>query len=218
VSGDAGPRPQLLALHLDADPAAWRAMGFDVVNGRVRIGTSDVVLSGDAGAEGAGLTGWTLAGAIPQDDGLEGIPTTIAAAPHGEAPPIPHANGVTAIDHVVLATPDTARTCSALEAAGFALRRVRDAGTPERPLRQGFFLFSDVLLEVVGPPEPAPGTGDGPAALWGITLVADDLTAAAASFGPHLSAPRDAVQAGRQIATVDRAAGLGVRVALMSPR
>ena len=89
----------------------------------------------------------------------------------------------------MLATPDTARTFETLEAAGFALRRVRDAGTPERPLRQGFFLFADVLLEVVGPPEPVPGTR-GPASLWGITLVATDLAAAGASFGDTLSAPR----------------------------
>ena len=139
------------------------------------------------------------------DPGRPGPDATAAA---------PHPNGVSAIDHVVLATPDTTRTFEALEAAGFALRRVRDAG----PHRQGFFLFADALLEVVGPPEPAPGTAGDPASLWGVTFVCDDLAAAAARFGAHLSAPRDAVQPGRQIAVADRAAGLGVRVALMSPR
>jgi hypothetical protein len=131
-----------------------------------------------------------------------------------------HANGVTAIDHIVLATPDTARTFETLEAAGFALRRVRDAGTAQRPLRQGFFLFADALLEVVGPPAPgtaAAGASD-PASLWGITLVAGDIAAAAASFGATLSAARPAVQPGREIAVVAREAGLGVRVALMTPR
>jgi hypothetical protein len=48
--------------------------------------------------------------------------------------------------------------------------------------------------------------------------VAGDLAAAAASFGATLSAPRPAVQAGREIAVVAREAGLGVRVALMTPR
>ncbi len=213
----AAPRPRLAALELRAEPDAWRAAGFTVGDdGRCRIGMTDLVLSGGAG----GFAGWTIAGAIPGEDGLDGVATHVApdGEPVNEQAPATHPNGVSAIDHVVLATPDTARTFETLEAAGFALRRVRDAGTPERPLRQGFFLFSDALLEVVGPPEPAPGTADGPASLWGITLVSTDLTAAAAILGDTLSAPRPAVQAGREIAVVAREAGLGVRVALMTPR
>jgi hypothetical protein len=208
-----------VALELRADPDAWRTAGFTVGDGgRCRIGTTDLVLAGGDG----GFAGWTIAGAIPGEDGLDGVATRVTAkdgpVPEGVAT---HANGVTAIDHVVLATPDTARTFETLEAAGFALRRVRDAGTPERPLRQGFFLFADALLEVVGPPEPAPGTTDGaggPASLWGITLVAADLAVAGASFGETLGAPRAAVQAGREIAVVAREAALGVRIALMTPR
>jgi hypothetical protein len=208
-------RPRLVALELRADPAAWRAAGFAVGDdARCRVGTTDLVLSGGDG----GFAGWTVAGAIPADDGLDGVPTTVE---HDEAPDAApaHPNGVAAIDHVVLATPDTARTFETLEAAGFALRRVRDAGSAERPLRQGFFLFADVLLEVVGPPEPAPGTGAQPSALWGITFVAGDLDAARSAFGEdRLGAPRDAVQPGRRIAIVDRSARLGARVALMTPR
>jgi hypothetical protein len=201
-------RPRLVALQLRAEPAAWRAAGFAVAgDGRCRIGTTDLVLSGGDG----GFAGWTVAGAIPADDGLDGVPTTVSAASDEAAPA--HPNGVVAIDHVVLSTPDTARTFETLEAAGFALRRVRDAGE----LRQGFFLFADVLLEVVGPPEPAPGTAGDPARLWGITLVASDLTAVAAEL-EQVGAPRDAVQPGRRIAVVAREAALGVRVALMTPR
>ena len=143
---------------------------------------------------------------------FEGVPTLVVDEPDETVAP-PHPNGISAIDHVVLATPDTRRTFAALEAAGFALRRVRDAGAH----RQGFFLFADALLEVVGPPEPEPEPG--PAALWGVTFVCHDLDAAARCFGAgRLGAPRDAVQPGRRIAVADRAAGLGVRVALMSPR
>jgi hypothetical protein len=202
-------RPRLVALDVAADVDAWRAAGFTVDGGAVRIGATDLRLR----AEGKGLSGWTLAGAVPDGDGtLEGVPTTIGAPRDGDAPA--HPNGVTAIDHVVLATPDTTRAFEALEAAGFELRGVRDAG-PE--LRQGFFLFAECVLEVVGPPEPRPeGGAGGSASLWGLTLVAPDLTAAA--FGPHLGAPRDAVQPGRRIAVFDRAAGLGTRVALMTPR
>jgi hypothetical protein len=220
VSAEDAPRPRLVAVELRADPDAWRAVGFTVADdGRCRIGTTDLVLSGGDG----GFAGWTIAGAIPGEDGLDGVATRVVTdvAPVAEGL-VAHANGVSAIDHVVLATPDTARTFETLEAAGFALRRVRDAGTPERPLRQGFLLFADVLLEVVGPPKPVPGTADtgsgGPASLWGITLVATDLAVAGASFGDRLGAPRAAVQAGREIAVVAREAGLGVRVALMTPR
>jgi hypothetical protein len=209
-------RPRLVALELRAEPEAWRAAGFAVdAGGRCRIGTTDLLLTGGEG----GFAGWTLSGAIPGEDGVDGVPTLVATegASAGDAPAA-HPNGVRAIDHVVLTTPDTARTFETLEAASFALRRVRDAGTPERPLRQGFFLFADALLEVVGPPEPPAGTAGAPAALWGITLVASDLTVAAATFGAALSPPRSAVQAGREIAIVAREAGLGVRVALMTPR
>jgi hypothetical protein len=211
---EAPARPRLAGLELRADPAAWRAAGFTVDGDRCRVGTTDLVLAGGDG----GFAGWSLSGAIPAaDGGVDGVPTTVVDD-HGTAA-APHPNTVSAIDHVVLATPDTARTFETLEAAGFALRRVRDAGTPQQPLRQGFFLFADALLEVVGPPEPAPGTAGDPARLWGITFVADDLDAARAAFGAErLSAPRDAVQPGRRIAIADRSAGLGVRVALMSPR
>lgn len=213
MSAAAADRPRLVALELRADPGAWRAAGFAVDDAGVcRVGTTDLALTGGADASG-GFAGWTLAGAIPEAGGLEGVPTrTVAAAPDPTPAPA-HPNGVVAIDHVVLATPDTTRTFAALEAAGFALRRIRDAG-PD--LRQGFFLFADTLLEVVGPPEPQPGAAAASASLWGITLVAGDL--AAPAFGPHLRPPRPAVQPGREIAVFDRAAGLGVRVALMTPR
>lgn len=202
-------KPRLVALDVAGDAGAWRAAGFAVDDDdNVRIGATALRL---AAGEGQGLSGWTLSGAVPDGDGtLEGVPTTIAAPPADDDAP-QHPNGVLAIDHIVLATPDTTRTFEALEAAGFALRRVRDAG-PD--LRQGFFLFAECVLEVVGPPEPRPEGG--PAKLWGVTLVAPDLTAS--PFGPHLSAPRDAVQPGRRIAVFDRAAGLGTRVALMTPR
>ena len=72
-------RPRLVALELAADPGAWRACGFTVdAGGRCRIGTTDVVLRADAAAAGrAGILGWTVAGAIPADDGLDGLDTVV---------------------------------------------------------------------------------------------------------------------------------------------
>jgi hypothetical protein len=205
------PRPRLVELDVADAPAAWRALGFDVDGaGRCRVGATDLVLAGGTG----GLRGWALEGAIPAADGIDGVPTAVAdAEPDRGAPQ--HANGVVAIDHVVLMTPDTVRTFEALEAAGLELRAVRDAGTPERPLRQGFLLTAEAIVEVVGPPEAA---GDEPARLWGVTFVVEDLDATCAALGDRVGAARAAVQPGRRIASVRRSAGLAVPVAFMTPR
>jgi hypothetical protein len=48
--------------------------------------------------------------------------------------------------------------------------------------------------------------------------VVDDLEAAAERLGDRLGRVKDAVQPGRRIATVRREAGLGVPLALMTPR
>jgi hypothetical protein len=206
-------RPRLVALEVADGAGAWTALGFAVDgDGRCRVGSTDLLLRGGAD----GIVGWTLQGAIPAAGGIDGLPTTVGAA-DDDAPPAPvHPNGSVAIDHVVLMTPDTVRTFEALEAAGFELRAVRDAGTPERPLRQGFLLTAEAIVEVVGPPEPA---GDGPARLWGVTFVVEDLDATCAALGPDaVSGPRAAVQPGRRIASVRRGAGLAVPVAFMTPR
>jgi hypothetical protein len=67
------------------------------------------------------------------------------------------------------------------------------------------------LLELSGPAE-------GAVRFWGLTLVVHDLVTAAASLGDRLGAIKDAVQPGRRIATLRREAGLGVPLALMTPR
>ena len=113
----------------------------------------------------------------------------------------------------MITTPDPERTWAALQAAGMTLRRERRAGTPERPLRQGFFRHGEAIAEVVGPAEPE---GDGPAAFWGLTLTVADLDGGGGAARRPPGPLRDAVQPGRRIATVRREAGLGTAVALMS--
>jgi catechol 2,3-dioxygenase-like lactoylglutathione lyase family enzyme len=197
-------RPRLVALELDEDPAAWAALGFDVRDGTCRIAATSLRLRGGGG----GIAGWTLAGVAL--DALDGLPTALGELAEREAPR--HPNGVVAIDHVVVATPDTARTYAALREAGIDLRGVTEAGTA----RRAFGLLADALVEVVGPLEP---DGAGPASFWGLTVVTEDLDAAAALLGERLGAPRDAVQPGRRIATVrGAAAGIGTPVAFMTPR
>ena len=212
MSGAGPSRPRLVALDLSDDAAAWAALGFAVDGaGGCRVASTDLVLRGGTG----GMAGWTLQGAIPAAGGIDGLPTALGEIDDDRLAPS-HPNGTVAIDHVVLMTPDTVRTFEALEAAGFELRAVRDAGTPERPLRQGFLLTTEAIVEVVGPPEPA---GDGPSRLWGITFVVEDLDATCAALGSdRVSGPRAAVQPGRRIASVRRDARLAVPVAFMTPR
>jgi hypothetical protein len=204
-------RPRLVELAVAGAAADWEAVGFAVDGaGRCRVGSTDLVLREGAG----GIEGWSLDGAIPADDGIDGVPTAVKAADPGRPAPA-HPNGVVAIDHVVVMTPDTVRTFEAFEAAGFELRAVRDAGTQQKPLRQGFLLTAEAVVEVVGPPEPADG---GPSRLWGVTFVVEDLDATCATLGTRVSGPREAVQPGRRIAALRRAAGLTVPVAFMTPR
>ena len=147
---------------------------------------------------------------------FDGLPTEIAKA--GESGPRPreHRNGVVAIDHVVIFTPDLERTIERFEAAGVRCRRIREVGEPPQMLRQAFFRFGEVVAEVVEVPADQAGA-DGAARFWGLTLVASDLEGLVADLGPISGSIRDAVQPGRRIATVKREAGLGLPVALISP-
>ncbi|RZI85000.1 MAG: glyoxalase, partial [Microbacterium sp.] len=140
-------------------------------------------------------------------------PTTPSTT--GEAEPAEHPNGVVAIDHLVLLSPDLARTVAALGALGVEPRRERDGELGGQAIRQVFFRFGDVILEVIGSPG---ATADGPSSLWGVTFVVDDVEASAAYFGEHASRVKDAVQPGRRITTLrHRELGLSVRTALISP-
>ena len=149
-----------------------------------------------------GILGWTLGDGEP-------------AARRGAA----HPNGVSRIDHVVLLSPDLDRTVDELRSQGFDLRRVREGETPGGSTRQAFFRLGEPILEVVQAPE---GTSvardpDGPARLWGLAFRVEDMDATASALGELLGAPRDAVQPGREIATLRPEAGLGPAIAFMTP-
>ncbi len=204
------PGPAIAALQLAGPPGPWRRAGFAIgPDGRAQVGATALAF-GKAEGDG-GIGGWTLTGEGPAE--LDGLRTDWVAAEPGAPAAAEHPNTALSVDHVVIATPDPERTWAALEAAGMTLRRERRAGTPERPLRQGFFRHGETIAEVVGPATPE---GDGPAAFWGLTCTVADLGAAAALLGDRLGAPRAAVQPGRRIATLRREAGLGTAVALMS--
>jgi hypothetical protein len=172
-----------------------------------------------AGSEaGRGLLGWSLRGVTSTD--LDGIATTVS---HSQAPGRrePHPNGVSAIDHVVVFSPQLNRTVATLQAAGLDLRRIREEPTPAGAPRQAFFRLGEEILEVIQLPDERldlAGGPDAPARLWGLALIAADIDATVARLAPHAGEAHEAVQEGRRIATVRRSAGLAVPVALMTAR
>ena len=199
-----------------ADPAdAWTAAGFSVDPDAVcRVGGVRIRLVGRDTQ--TGIVGWSLRG-LPSDgafDDLDGIPTTRSSAV--AAVPAAHANGVTAIDHVVVLSPDLHRTVESLAGVGVQPRREREGELGGRPIRQIFFRFGDVIIEAVGSPGAA---GGGPSTLWGITYVVADIDAIVSFFGDNTSPVKDAVQPGRRITTLrHHELGMSVRSAMISAR
>lgn len=193
-------------------PQAWEAAGFTVIDHTIQVGTVRIRLVGPDG--GTGIVAWSLRG-VPDDvtevDGLATSASVEAPAEPGE-----HPLGATQVDHVVLMSPDLARTTAAIEALGAEARRVRDFEIAGTPMRQVFFRLGEVIVELVGDPASA---GEGPATFWGITFTVADIDAAAALLGEQTGRVKDAVQRGRRITTLrHRDLGISVSTALMSPK
>lgn len=182
------------------DPATWSDLGFAVSGDVVQVGGVGIRLAGREA--GDGILGWHVSGL--QSAVLPEVPEV----PAGEGD---HANGVTAVDHVVAFTGDMDATMSALAAGGLEARRVREV--PGGDLHQAFYVLGTALLELGGPVD-----GETGARFWGLTLVADDLDALAERLGDRLGTIKDAVQPGRRIATLRREAGSSVPLAFITPR
>ncbi len=197
-------------------PECWTALGFTVVEGCCQLGKVRLRLAG-CGA-GRGIVRWSLRAIAGVE--LDGLPTTRSQSPVPAPAPV-HPNGVLAIDHVVAMSPALERSVRALEAAGLDLRTIREQPTPAGAPRQAFFRLGAEILEVVQEPDGAVERGGGsarPAWLWGLALTVEDLDRTVEGLGSHVGSIRPAVQPGRRIATLRRSAGLGIPVALMSPR
>jgi hypothetical protein len=203
-------------LTLADEPGSWRALGFTVSGESCRLGSVRLRLAGpDAGG---GIVGWSLRELAGTD--LDGLPTSRSQGPADlTEPAAEHPNGVTAIDHVVAISPALDRSVLALQAAGLDLRRRREEPTPAGAPRQAFFRLGEVILEVVQEPDEVldrAGGPDRPAFFWGLALRVHDLERTVGELGEKVGSIRPAVQPGRRIATLRRAAGLAVPVALMS--
>jgi len=198
-------------LEVAGEPESWRSIGLVVAaDGLIPlVGTGLRIVPSAA----SGIVGWALSGVDEGLDGadIDGLSTTVVDA----AGPLyaDHELGATGLDHVVVLTPDLERTTVKIEGAtGCELKRVREVGT----MRQGFHRIGrgGLIVEVVTRPEVEAG----PARFWGLVLNVDDLDAACDRIGrDRVSAPKDAVQPGRRIATISPDVHLGLPVALMTP-
>lgn len=194
---------ELAALSIGDPTELWESLGFTVESDTCHISGVGHILGGS----GKGVLDWGLRGTdVAEIDGLR-----IGMPPLPAQPTPIHANTVIGFDHLVMTSSNMARTIAGFEDAGIECRRVRDAG---RGIQQAFFRLGEVILELAGPAE---GAGDGPPSLFGLAYTVADLGATAGYLGDRLRPAKDAVQSGRQIATLDRGAGSSVAIAFMSP-
>ena len=197
-------------------PEAWARAGFSVgADSICRIGGVGIRLVGRD--RGAGIVSWSLRG-LPSGvyaTDLDGVPTARSAEVAGvSVAPSTHPNGVIAIDHVVLMSPNLGRTVESLAAVGVHPRRERDGELGGRPIRQIFFRLGEVIVEVIGSPTAA---GEGPSSLWGMTYVVTDIDTTTSFFGDRTAPAKDAVQPGRRISTLrHQEFGMSVPTALIS--
>jgi hypothetical protein len=191
--------PSIDELEIADEPGAWSATGFDVEDRVCRVSRVRLRLSGRGPRRG--IVDWTLG------DGA----TADAGGP-------PHPNGAVRVDHVVMLSPELDRTVAELESQGFDLRRVREGATPGGSTRQAFFRAGEPILEVVQAPEGTSVARDpaGPARLWGLAFVVEDMDRTVRELGELIGSPRAAVQPGRMIATLRPEAGLGPAIAFMT--
>jgi hypothetical protein len=217
---------RLIGLVVGDDPAVWTAAGFSVEDDHVDVGGVRVGLAGRAG--GTGIRSWSFEPAWSQPiDGLATVHDP-ASGTWGAAPAA-HPNGVTVLDHVVVATPDVERTTGALAAAGIEPLRTILGARGETDVLYRFFLLGTGVLELIGPAaaasmadhpaaspagSPTVSTADEPARFVGLAFTTTTID----ELGDIAGGPRPAIQPGRRIATLRREIGVSVPVAFLTPR
>ncbi len=217
VDSDAGA---LTVLEIADDADAWAAAGFAVAEDRMVLDGVVFRFVGSGSADEApesdrrGIRRWHLTDIAVDGSDLDGLAGVAAPRVSGPAES-EHPNGIDRIDHLVIATPNIERTIEAFERSGLAARRTRtfNLGSSER--QQTFFWAGSTILEMIG---VVGDQGEGPATFWGLALVSPDLDATAAFLGDRCTPPKDAVQRGRRIATVETELfDISVPLAVMTP-
>lgn len=190
------------------DPDPWERLGMIVSEGTLWLHGASIRF---VDAE-PGIHGWTFSGlderAVGEEFTIDGLAST--ALDPAQPTFAEHPLGVTDIDHLVVSTGTLERTSDAITAAtGGPRKRIRETDS----VRQGFHRFGGVIVEIVEQRRGDAATG---AAFFGIAFNVDDIGVLGDIDDELVGVPKDAVQEGRQIATVRSAAGLGVPVAFMS--
>lgn len=222
-------------LWLAGAPEPWHDCGFRVdPNGAITVGRTTLIPDGSH----SGSLRWAFDPTTGRED-IDGIavvaPPASELARSGDRSPsgdptgtrgatggVTHPNGIMSIDHVVIATDDCSRTTAAFEDAGFPVRRTITTERFGVPLLQRFFWAGDVLVELIGPPDPTSdpataGRSGHRAKLFGITFVTADMEHTVSALGPMIGPPAPAVQPDRSIATLrTREIGIRTRVAVMT--
>src|SRR5439155_17112854 len=134
------PVPELVALDVAADPDAWRALGFTIDEEGVCAVDGVAIRLGSAAGK---ISGWAVAG-VEGGVVLDGLPAVPAPPPADTGS---HANGTAALDHVVVMSPDPARTTEALRVHGIEPRRQRHTDQYGPPFTQTFFRLGRPILE-----------------------------------------------------------------------
>ena len=202
-------RPRLTELLLPGAASAWEKIGFAPREGAFQLGE----VTCGVGADGPS---WAFDQGGDMPDALCGIATAESAARQAEGDPSEQPNGAFKIDHVVVVSEAPSQTKAALERFGLIGKGARSFGSGDAERSQCFFWSGELLIELVGP--AAEKADASPLArIWGVTFVVDDFAPLLALAEGLVAGPRDAIQPGRQIATVATQLELGVELAFMSP-
>jgi catechol 2,3-dioxygenase-like lactoylglutathione lyase family enzyme len=179
---------------------AGESVRFQLARGAVELALGTVGLSAlcFAAKEHEGAAAWP-SGA----EAFNGIEVSVRAQSVGAIPPVPPSDAMSAIDHVVIQTPDIERVRH-LWRDQLGVRLALDKPFPARGLHMLFFRSVGVTLEFVGslPPAPAPR---GPDHLYGIAYRVEDLAACRDRLvraGLDVSDMRDGQLRGTIVATV----------------
>ena len=191
----------------------WKRAGFDVQDGKIKIGFMEFEL-----AHGRPISvDFLKFQNLPEN--VETINSSIqVGGNNARTTDVEHPNGIFRVDHIVIRTTEIHKVEKSLSSElNLTLRRraVRDEGTSSMLFYREPGEPEAPIIEVVAAPPKSEG---GHATyVWGLALVANDLERLRVSVGEeYTSEIRSAKQAGRSICTI-KGIELGTKVAVMTP-
>lgn len=203
---------RLTRLTIGDRPEAWAAAGFDLRSDSLVIG--QLTIDFEADRAGEGILDWTFGSSESHDDvdELDGLRTSVVALSDTPPEPVTHPNGASSADHVVVLTSDVERSLVAFRRIGLRELRRREATVAGSPVVQVFLRPGEVIVELVGPPDPDPSGSA--ATFFGLAVITPSIDGLEAVLGERVGPVRPAVQPGRRRRSV-RHAELGISVPLL---